>query len=225
MPDPIVELTDVTKRYEHGDTDVLRGVNLRVEPGDAIAIVGPSGCGKSTLLNLIGALDTPTQGYVTFDGQPLSTLSEKNLAQLRNRKLGFVFQDHHLLPQCTAMENVLIPTIPLGKSNDATTRAAALLERVGLKDRADYRPGELSGGQRQRVAIVRALINEPKLLLIDEPTGALDEATAAGIVDLLTQLNEQDGVTLLLVTHAPQLARRMKRVMHLSEGQLHEGEG
>lgn len=225
MPELIVELSGVSKRYAGAESDVLSGVELRVHTGDAIAIVGPSGCGKSTLLNIIGGLDAPTGGTVLVDGKELYSQNDVQLAAVRGQRFGFVFQEHHLLPQCTAIENVLIPTLAGSKPDKgAAARAETLLSRVGLGDRLHHRPGELSGGQKQRVAIVRALINRPGLLLIDEPTGALDEATAAGIVDLLVELNEQEGVALLLVTHDPGLASRMKRVMRLSRGGLEKAE-
>ena len=225
MPDPIVQLEGITKRYDGTEADVLAGINLTVCPGDSIAIIGPSGCGKSTLLNIIGTLDAPTAGTVKLDGSDLYAMSETKLAEVRNKRFGFVFQDHHLLPQCTAIENVLIPTLAgFTGAADAEPRAVALLNRVGLQDRIHYPPSELSGGQRQRVAIVRALVNQPDLLLIDEPTGALDDHAAAGIVDLLVELNQQDNVALLLVTHDARLASRMKKTLRLTEGGLVEGE-
>lgn len=225
MPEPIVQLTGVCKRYPGAEADVLTGLDLTVYPGDATAIVGPSGCGKSTLLNIIGALDPPTGGTVHVNRSDLYKLDDRQLAEVRNRTFGFVFQEHHLLPQCSAIENVLIPTLA-GNSRDpqAGTRAQALLERVGLGDRLHHKPGELSGGQRQRVAIVRALINRPSLLLIDEPTGSLDADAARGIIDLLIGLNRDDGVALLLVTHALNHASRMRQTLHLSRGRLNEDE-
>lgn len=225
MPDPIVQLEGITKRYDGTEADVLAGIKLTVCPGDSIAIIGPSGCGKSTLLNIIGTLDAPTAGTVKLDGSDLYAMSETKLAEVRNKRFGFVFQDHHLLPQCTAIENVLIPTLAgFTGAADAEPRAVALLNRVGLQDRIHYRPSELSGGQRQRVAIVRALVNQPDLLLVDEPTGALDDHAAAGIVDLLVELNQQDNVALLLVTHDARLASRMNKTLRLTEGGLVEGE-
>ncbi|MBN2131263.1 MAG: ABC transporter ATP-binding protein, partial [Sedimentisphaerales bacterium] len=178
----MIELVDVAKVYGApggpGGVSVLKGISLRIEKGRSIVIVGPSGCGKSTLLNIIGGLDHATGGQVLFDGRNLAELSDAELAQIRNREIGFVFQLHHLLPQCTVLENVLVPTLAGGDGAsglEMRRRAEMLLERVGLKDRMSHRPGELSGGQRQRVAVARALINEPKLLLADEPTGSLDE--------------------------------------------------
>ena len=202
---------------------MLKDVTLKVEQGRSVVIVGPSGSGKSTLLNIIGALDRPTSGRVLLDGRDLGALDQVELARIRNRQIGFVFQLHHLLPQCTVLENVLIPTLA-GKNrtsgNAVRERASSLLQRVGLKDFMLYRPGELSGGQRQRVAVVRALINQPELLLADEPTGSLDRDTAENIADLLVELNESEQVTLIVVTHSLRLAERMGRVMELSNGVL-----
>ncbi len=170
-------------RAGSGAVDVLKGITLTIEPGRSVVIVGPSGCGKSTLLNIIGGLDHPTGGRVLLEGQDLAVLGDEELARIRNRQIGFVFQLHHLLPQCTVLENVLIPTLATRDKSSPRSlreRAETLLRRVGLADRMSYRPGELSGGQRQRVAVARALINQPKLLLADEPTGSLDESTSAG---------------------------------------------
>jgi ABC-type lipoprotein export system ATPase subunit len=226
----MVELVEVTKDYgEAGQAtglSVLKGISLKVEKGQSLVIVGPSGCGKSTLLNIIGGLDQPTSGRVLFDGLDLATADERVLAKIRNRDIGFVFQLHHLLPQCTVLENVLVPTLAAREgaaSGAMRVRAEALLERVGLKDRMSHRPGELSGGQRQRVAVARALINEPKLLLADEPTGSLDEATSESIAELLVQLNRDDGMTLIVVTHAQRLASRVGKVMTLAGGSLMGG--
>lgn len=226
----MVELVEVTKDYgEAGQATgvhVLKGVSLKIDSGRALVIVGPSGCGKSTLLNLIGGLDRPTSGRVLFEGKDLGTLSDSELAQIRNRDMGYVFQLHHLLPQCTVLENVLIPTLARHGGLAAKTlrsRAEHWLDRVGLKDRLRHRPGELSGGQRQRVAVARALINEPKLLLADEPTGSLDEETSNGIAELLAQLNQDDGVTLVVVTHSRALAARLGDVMELHGGLLSDG--
>jgi lipoprotein-releasing system ATP-binding protein len=223
----MIELLDVTKSYgEPGGTgavSVLKGITLKIEPGRSVVIVGPSGCGKSTLLNILGGLDRPTSGRVLLDGRDLAGLDEEELARIRNRQIGFVFQLHHLLPQCTVLENVLVPTLaaPDGSSQrEVRERAAALLNRVGLGDRISYRPGELSGGQRQRVAVARALINRPKLLLADEPTGSLDENTSQSIAELLTGLNREEGVTLVVVTHARELASRIGHVLELSGGTL-----
>ena len=220
QPATLLELTDVAKRYgEHGPT-VLRDVSLRVADGESLAIVGPSGSGKSTLLNIIGALDRADSGSVLLDGVDVTTLSDDALAHIRNRKIGFVFQDHHLLPQCTALENVLIPTLAGGPSDGAPQRAAQLLEAVGLADRADHFPSQLSGGERQRVATVRALIRQPRLVLADEPTGSLDHAAAIALGDLLTELNREQGVTLIVVTHSQELASKMGRSLTLRDGRL-----
>ena len=223
----MLELINVEKSYpspaDTGSALVLKDIMLRVEKGQAIAIVGPSGCGKSTLLNIIGALDHPTSGRVLFDGKDLAGMNDIELAGIRNREIGFVFQLHHLLPQCTVLENVLVPTLAeknRTKSSEAKERAVNLLERVGLKDWLLHRPGQLSGGQRQRVAVVRALINQPKLLLADEPTGSLDEHAAQNIAELLVELNRSEQVTLILATHSMKLAENTGRVMELSNGTL-----
>ena len=218
----ILELTRVGKTYG-GDVEVLRDVNLKLARGESLAIVGPSGSGKSTLLNLIGALDVPTTGKVVLDGRDLSALTEKELAVVRNRQIGFIFQLHHLLPQCSILENVLVPTLtaPAELCTDATVqRAERLLERVGLKHRLTHRPGQLSGGERQRVAVVRALINQPKLLLADEPTGSLDRHSAEIMGRLLGDLNREEQVTLVVVTHSHDLAKQMGRAVELKDGGL-----
>lgn len=225
----MLELVHVTKSYdspsEAGSVCVLKDITLELDSGQALVIVGPSGSGKSTLLNIIGALDCPTKGQVLLDGQDLSKLDDTELAKIRNRRIGFIFQLHHLLPQCTVLENVLVPTLA-GKGGvsgkEAQERATSLLERVGLKDYLQYRPGELSGGQRQRVAVVRALINKPKLLLADEPTGSLDRAASNTIADLLVELNKSEEVTLIVVTHSFEFAQRIGPVSELSDGLLKE---
>jgi ABC-type lipoprotein export system ATPase subunit len=202
---------------------VLQGINLEIQAGESAAIVGPSGCGKSTLLNIIGTLDRPTSGQVLLEGQDLAKLDEAQLAATRNRQIGFIFQAHHLLPQCTVLENVLVPTLASGANPGRATapeRARRLLERVGLGQRCDHRPGQLSGGERQRVAVVRALINQPRLLLADEPTGALDRVAAGELSRLLGELNLEEKVTLILVTHAEDLAQKMGRRFQLLDGQL-----
>ncbi len=222
----LVSLKDVWKRYdqpEGGDgVDVLMGVNLDVRAGESVAIAGPSGCGKSTLLNIISALDRPTEGIVRLASQDLGTLSDRQLAQIRNDKIGFVFQLHHLLAQCTVLENVLVPTLVRGGTSgqDAQERARYLLERVGLAKQLSHRPGQLSGGQRQRAAVARALINDPLVLLADEPTGSLDRSASDAIADLLIELNQDEGLTLILVSHSMDLANRMGRALHLRDGVL-----
>jgi predicted ABC-type transport system involved in lysophospholipase L1 biosynthesis ATPase subunit len=224
----LLELADVTKHYGDvaGDAPpVLRGVDLQLVPGESLAIVGPSGSGKSTLLNLLGGLDHPTSGRVTLEGADLAAMKADELARLRNRRIGFVFQLHHLLPQCTALENVLVPTLVDTSAEERrgrAERARLLLTQVGLGERLSHRPGQLSGGECQRVAVVRALINEPTLLLADEPTGSLDGGSAQQLGDLLAQLNDEHGVTLVVVTHSMELARRMGRVLELRDGRLVE---
>ena len=223
----MLELVHVSKSYPSpGSNDglsVLKDITLQVEKGRSLVIVGPSGSGKSTLLNIIGALDRPTTGRVIFDGKDLAELNDIELARIRNRQIGFVFQLHHLLPQCTVLENVLLPTLA-GKNHPYKKglheRAVNLLERVGLKEFLLYRPGQLSGGQRQRVAVVRALINGPKLLLADEPTGSLDKDASENIAELLVELNRNEEVTLIVVTHSLELAEQMGHVMELNDGLL-----
>jgi len=226
-----LELAGVSKSYPGAGGEelaVLRAVDLQVRAGEAVAIMGPSGSGKSTLLNLMGGLDRPTSGRVLLEGEDLAGLSEKRLAEVRNRRIGLVFQLHHLLPQCTVLENVLIPTLVRsgsggGQAGEAARRARELLGRVGLGGRLNHRPGELSGGERQRVAVVRALINEPAAVLADEPTGALDREAAERLAELLAELNRQEGVTLVVVTHSERLARGVcgkGRVLELADGRL-----
>jgi ABC-type lipoprotein export system ATPase subunit len=226
-PAPLLKLAGVTKRYDApGKPEglaVLREVSLEVGRGESLAIVGPSGSGKSTLLHIMGTLDQPTSGSIMLDEQDLGALDERQLATVRNRQVGFVFQAHYLLPQCTVLENVLVPTLavsPAATRERAGERAERLLKRVGLGDRLAHQPGELSGGERQRVAVVRALINQPQLLLADEPTGSLDHASAQALGQLLLELNREEGVTLIIVTHARELAGRMARVLELKEGRL-----
>ncbi len=200
---------------------VLDGVEFELEIGDAAAITGPSGCGKSTLLHILGALDTPTSGRVTLGGEDPSTLNETDLARFRGEKIGFVFQDHHLLPQCSALENVLVPTlVERSAAASGEKRARDLLERVGLSDRSDHLPSELSGGERQRVAIARALIRSPQLLLCDEPTGNLDPASARHVGDLFLELAGSRDHALVVVTHSVELAERFPRRFVLDDGKL-----
>jgi lipoprotein-releasing system ATP-binding protein len=198
---------------------VLRGVNLSLSPGQRLAIVGPSGSGKSTVLNILGTLDTPTGGTVRLGEVDPFTLSPKEIAHFRSRSIGFIFQDHHLLPQCTALENVLLPRLALGKTTeDDRKRAVELIGQVGLADRVTHLPAELSGGERQRVAIARALMNQPALLLCDEPTGNLDQKTADTIADLLLSLSRE--TILIGVTHSAHLAERFGNTLRMSEGEL-----
>lgn len=241
----LLQVSNVSKEYTGAaggaPLAVLRGVSLELDRGESLAIVGPSGSGKSTLLQIIGTLDHPTSGEVKLDGRDLSNLDERTLAEVRNRQIGLVFQAHYLLPQCTVWENVLVPTLAkvaqasrLSSSSEvqprtggtpvlretAEVRAQRLLKRVGLAERMDHFPGQLSGGERQRVAVVRALINQPQLLLADEPTGSLDHASATALGELLVELNREEGVTLIVVTHAMELAKRMARVLELQDGVL-----
>jgi lipoprotein-releasing system ATP-binding protein len=247
-PQPLLKIEKVSKEYAPGGgappVAVLRDITLEVCPGESLAIIGPSGCGKSTLLNIIGTLDRPSAGRVWFAGRDLSEMSDLELAALRNQQLGFVFQSHHLLPHCSVWENVLVPTlaasgrtglrpvsppspsgtdsktVPRPPGAEAASRAERLLKRVGLGDRLHHHPGQLSGGERQRVAVVRALINRPQLLLADEPTGALDRASAESLGRLLVELNREEGVTLIVVTHALDLARCLGRAFELRDGAL-----
>ena len=226
-PAPLLKLVNVTRRYDSpantGALTVLDQVTLDVARGESLAIVGPSGSGKSTLLQIIGTLDRPTSGSVALDGLDLNGLDDVQIAAVRNRQIGFVFQTHYLLPQCSVWENVLVPTLAcsdVALRNCAGERAERLLKRVGLAERKSHRPGELSGGERQRVAVVRALINQPQLLLADEPTGSLDHASAQQLGQLLLDLNREEGVTLIVVTHARDLAQRMGRVLELRDGRL-----
>lgn len=204
-----------------GALQILKGISLDLASGDALSIMGPSGGGKSTLLFLLGALDTPTSGTIELDGRNLFELSEKELAEFRNRRVGFVFQDHCLLPQCTVLENVLAPTLVAPKG-EYLKRAQELLKRVGLSERTTHRPAELSGGEKQRVAIARALIREPQLLLCDEPTGNLDAENAESVASLLLDLQERENRILIVVTHSPGLADRFPKRMELESGTLRD---
>jgi len=227
MTTPIVSLKNVSKEYADSPQPlrVLSNIDLELSSGDTVAIVGPSGCGKSTLLNILGTLDRATSGAVFFKGQDLSTAPEAELARLRNAEIGFVFQSHHLLPQCSVLENVLVPTLVHKDSGDSVARAEQLLARVGLSERAHQLPGKLSGGERQRAAVVRALINRPSLLLADEPTGSLNQLGAEQLTQLLLELNLEEKMTLVVVTHSMAVAETMGRVLELREGVLHERAG
>jgi len=224
----IVELTGVTRAYPAPDggppAPVLHNVSLNLSAGESLAIVGPSGSGKSTLLHLIGGLDRPDTGSINLAGRNLAGLNDDDLAGVRNRQIGFVFQFHYLLPQCSVLENVLVPALatkmPAAGRGQVLERARRLLARVGLGDRLAHRPDQLSGGERQRVAVVRALINQPPLVLADEPTGALDAQSARELADLLVEINRTDKVTLIVVTHSTELAARMSRVLELRQGSL-----
>ena len=214
----LIEVRDLAKSY--GETPVFSALSFTVAAGETVAVVGPSGCGKSTLLNCLGGLDRPTSGQVQFDGRDLSALDDHALAALRAGSIGFVFQDHHLLPQLSALENVLLPTLALSRRlNEAQVRASAkeLLAKVGLAGKENRRPAQLSGGERQRVALARALINKPKIILADEPTGALDVANATTVAEVLLSLNHQAGTALIVVTHSAALAARMSRQIQLTQ--------
>jgi ABC-type lipoprotein export system ATPase subunit len=222
----LLQVSQLSKTYRAPDggdvVPVLNALDLDVNEQETLAIVGPSGSGKSTLLQIIGALDKADSGEVRIDGKDIAKLPEDGAATYRNTTVGFIFQLHHLLPQCTVLENVLVPTLAqkTRNSEELEARAEQLLDSVGLKHRLQHRPGELSGGERQRVAVARALINRPRLILADEPTGALDRVSAERLVELLAELNRAQGLTLIMVTHALEMARRMQRVMELRDGKL-----
>jgi len=211
-------LSDVTKTYERAN-EVLRGVSMTVRPGETVSVVGPSGCGKSTLLNIIGSLDRPTSGTVMLGDIDVVRLSGDGLAAFRSKEVGFIFQDHHLLPQLTALENVLLPSLA-ARSRDAAPRARELLERVGLSDQAGSFPAQMSGGERQRVAVARAMINQPKLLLCDEPTGNLDQEAGENVVSLFLDMVGESGGAVVMVTHNLDFARKFSRCVQLRGGRL-----
>ena len=217
----LLQCDNLCKRYQEGkvQTDVLHNVSFSIAAGETMAIVGSSGSGKSTLLHLLGGLDTPTSGDVIFNGQAMSSLSAAAKAELRNRELGFIYQFHHLLPDFTALENVAMPLL-IGKHQQPEARALEMLRAVGLDHRSSHRPSELSGGERQRVAIARALVNNPRLVLADEPTGNLDARNADSIFELLGELNRTQGTAFLVVTHDLQLAKRMQRQLEMRDGHL-----
>ncbi|BFO09639.1 lipoprotein-releasing ABC transporter ATP-binding protein LolD [Serratia rubidaea] len=218
-----MQCDNLCKTYQEGNlhTDVLRNVSFAMQPGEMMAIVGSSGSGKSTLLHLLGGLDSPTSGSVVFKGQAMNALSSAAKAELRNRELGFIYQFHHLLPDFTALENAAMPLLIGGvKPAQAQEKALEMLAAVGLDKRSKHRPAELSGGERQRVAIARALVNNPSLVLADEPTGNLDQRTADSIFDLLGELNVRQGTAFLVVTHDLQLAKRLNRQLEMRDGHL-----
>lgn len=223
----LIQLQNISKHYENPETgakqEVLKDISLTIEKGESIAIVGPSGCGKSTLLNIIGTLDKPNNGSAVINGKDISSLNDTELSEVRNKEIGFVFQMHHLLEQLNLMENVLLPTIPLKNKNlknGANERALELIKSVGLENNIHQRPGQLSGGECQRTAVVRALINQPKILLADEPTGSLDAKSAEQLGDLLVKLNKERQVALIVVTHSQELANRMDKTYQLIDGKL-----
>jgi putative ABC transport system ATP-binding protein len=216
----MIEIQDVTKIYRLGDVEVraLDGISCRVDPGDWVAVMGPSGSGKSTLMNILGCLDQPTSGSYKLAEHEVARMNDEQLAAVRNRKIGFVFQTFNLLPRTAALANVELPLVYAGVK-DRRERAMAALKRVGLGDRANHRPNELSGGQQQRVAIARALINDPAIILADEPTGNLDSKSGAEIMEILRQLHEQ-GMTIVMVTHDPDLANECERIVHIRDGRV-----
>jgi putative ABC transport system ATP-binding protein len=221
----LIELRDICKIYQMGDVQVqaVCGVNLGVEKGELISIMGPSGSGKSTLMNIIGLLDQPTSGEYWLEGADVAKLDENTLAEIRNKRIGFVFQSYNLLARTTALDNVELPLIYSGTKN-RRRKAREALETVGLGDRVDHRPNELSGGQQQRVAIARALVNDPDIILADEPTGNLDTKTGLEIIDLFQQLNKVRGITILFVTHDPEIADFTRRIIHIRDGAIEHNE-
>jgi putative ABC transport system ATP-binding protein len=222
----VIQVENLTKVYQMGEVEVhaLRGVSFTVHRGEVLAIMGPSGSGKSTLMNMIGCLDIPTSGDYILEGEEVSTLDEDQLALVRNQKIGFVFQKFNLLPRATALANVELPLRYAGENGNRKELARAALEAVGLGDRITHQPNELSGGQQQRVAIARALVNNPAIILADEPTGNLDSVSGDEIMNLLLDLNKNNGTTLLIVTHDPEVAKVAERIIHLRDGQIESEE-
>ncbi len=220
----MIELENITKVYRMGKVEVpaLRGVSLSIREGDLVAIIGASGSGKSTLMNIIGCLDKPTSGRYILEGVDVGQLNDNQLARLRNKKVGFVFQDYNLLPRATALSNVELPLV-YGGGRNKRKQAMEALERVGLEGRANHRPTELSGGEQQRVAIARALVNNPQIILADEPTGNLDSVATAEIVSIFTQLN-RDGITLVVITHEVDIAGQAQRTIHMLDGRITRGD-
>ncbi len=221
----MLEAVNIHKTYHHGDNKlhILKGISLSIRAGDVCVIVGPSGAGKSTLLHILGTLDPPSEGIVTLDGQDVYRLNDRQRSTFRNQKIGFVFQFYHLLPELTALENIMLPAMVRGEQKGATSlenRALDILDLVGLSKRATHRPSQLSGGEQQRVAIARALINEPKIIFCDEPTGNLDSETGKAIVELLIKLNKKNNQTLVIVTHDDSIAKLSQQTIFIRDGRL-----
>jgi putative ABC transport system ATP-binding protein len=218
--DPVIDVRELKKIYHIGEIEVpaLQGVNIQVQRGEVVAVMGPSGSGKSTLMNMIGCLDSPSEGVYILDGLQVSDLRDDQLAEVRNKKIGFVFQKYNLLPRVSALENVELPLHYSGQTSHMLQHASDALKAVGLEDRMHHKPNELSGGQQQRVAIARAIVNDPAIILADEPTGNLDSQAGKEIMDLLLGLNRERGTTLIIVTHDPDVSALAKRIIHLRDG-------
>jgi putative ABC transport system ATP-binding protein len=225
MTEAVIQAHELVKTYQMGTVEVqaLRGVSFEICPGEVVAIMGPSGSGKSTLMNILGCLDIPTSGQYVLDGEDVSTMGDDQLADVRNRKIGFVFQSFNLLPRSSALENVELPLRYAGVTKGRVDRAKAALESVGLGDRVKHLPTEMSGGQQQRVAIARALINNPAILMADEPTGNLDSKSGKEIMELILNLNKERGTTIIIVTHDPRIADQVHRVIRVRDGLLEDG--